>query len=102
MKKLCTFLVLSVLLISNSTLYAKGPQGVGGPQMNKEYSGAGIGKEVSSQVKEMGKTKQGTKGETGEWVREMAQNKTRIKIHKEKQKEIRDNKTLNETKQRKI
>ncbi|MFN3568016.1 MAG: hypothetical protein ACK4UR_03795, partial [Caldimicrobium sp.] len=60
--------------------------------------GAGIGREVSSQVKEMRETKEGIKGETGEWVRERARNKTRIQLHKESQKEIRENKTLNATK----
>ncbi|MFN3504888.1 MAG: hypothetical protein ACK4Y7_01580 [Caldimicrobium sp.] len=98
MKNLFTFLILSGLLIVNSSLYARGPQGMAGPKMGKDYPGAGIGKEVSPQVKEMREADQNTKGEIGEWVREKAQNKTRIQIHKESQKEIKENKTIETSK----
>jgi len=49
---------------------------------DKPYKGAGIGREVSSEAKEL-KASNATKGEFGETVRERARDKKRIQIHNE-------------------
>lgn len=79
MKKLVALLT-ALSFLSFLPAYAKGPQGgaeKGGP---KPYQGAGIGKEVSTEAKEMKET--GNKTQFGETVRTQAQEKTRIQEHK--------------------
>lgn len=67
----------------------------------KPYHGAGIGKEVSTQAKEL----KGTENKTGfgETVRTQAQEKTRIQEHKELKKEskIHKRQQKGKTKQKK-
>ncbi|PMP66895.1 MAG: hypothetical protein C0190_04455 [Thermodesulfobacterium geofontis] len=77
MKKVLVLLT-AISIFGLSTVYAGGPQGAGkGP---KPYQGAGIGKEVSTEAKEL----KGTENKTqfGETVRTQAQEKTRIQEHK--------------------
>lgn len=64
-----------IFLLCLGTNYALATEGA-------PYQGAGIGKEVSSEAKEI-KTYNATKGEFGETVRERAREKTRIQMHKE-------------------
>lgn len=73
MKKLVAFLA-AISILSILPAYAKGPRG------DKNYQGAGIGKEVSTEAKEL----KGTENKTqfGETVRTKAQEKTRIQEHK--------------------
>lgn len=85
MRKLVALMV-SALVLSSGVVYAKGPQGgpsQPGPQIGqKQYQGAGIGKEVSTQAKEIKQTN-ATKGEFGQTVRERAREKERIQEHKQ-------------------
>ena len=84
MKKFVALLV-GVSLLGFSTVYAKGPQG--GPEKAgpKPYQGAGIGKEVSEEAKEL--KGQEEKKEFGQTVREKAREKSRIRAHKRLKKQ---------------
>ncbi len=79
MKRFIAFLV-GTSLLGISALYAKGPQG--GPEKAgpKPYQGAGIGKEVSEEAKELKGEEE--KKEFGQTVRERAREKSRIREHK--------------------
>lgn len=76
-------LILGVIfLVFTASVYAKGPKSGPHSMEDKPYKGAGIGREVSSEAKEL-KASNATKGEFGETVRERARDKKRIQIHKE-------------------
>uniref|UniRef100_A0A7C4NT41 Uncharacterized protein n=1 Tax=Thermodesulfobacterium geofontis TaxID=1295609 RepID=A0A7C4NT41_9BACT len=79
MKRFIAFLA-GLSLLGFSTVYAKGPQG--GPEKAgpKPYQGAGIGKEVSEEAKEL--KGQEEKKEFGQTIREKAREKSRIRAHK--------------------
>lgn len=99
MKKLVA-LVVGILILGSGLVYAKNPQGEPSQASPKTYKGAGIGKEVSTQAKEI-KEANATKGEFGQTVREKAKEKKRIQQHKElikQQKSKSSNETSNVTK----
>lgn len=85
MRKLVA-LGVSVLVLGSGLVYAKEPQGgpsqAGHQTSSKQYKGAGIGKEVSTQAKEIKQTN-ATKGEFGQAVKERAREKERIQEHKQ-------------------
>lgn len=87
---------LGIFLLCNS-IYAKGPKGSSYQGGNKSYQGAGIGKEVSSEAKEI-KESNATKGEFGQTVRERARQKTRIQLHKQLKIQQKEERKSNSTK----
>lgn len=86
MKRLIVIISWIFLLFVGS-IYAKGPK-------DTSYQGAGIGKEVSSEAKEI-KESNATKGGFGETVRERARERSRIQLHKQLMKQKKEEKNFN-------
>jgi len=91
-------IVLFGIFLLCNPIYAKGPKGLPYQGGNKSYQGAGIGREVSSEAKEI-KESNATKGGFGESVRERARQKTRIQLHKQLKIQQKEERKSNSTQQ---